>query len=315
MTKTLRVDMNEIEEAFDLGHDVFYYVLDTESGKCIALPGEAYPDDVDDEMQAAIDMVEDDPAGRFLALDADAVRLSLQEARQFIDTVADEAFRKRLRDALAMRRGAFRAFREVLHQEAGELDRWSYFERQRLRAKIVAFLEEEGITAIYEPLPPYQPRLVERQHLLDGAAKFVDRVKQIRGVVRVALIGSLTTSKAQPNTVDLLVTIDSEDVVPSVAAAARKLAGHALTMNRGANVFLAGASANYLGRTCPWRECGPGIRARCQAQHCGGHLYDDLHIVKLPKELIAAPPLVIWPKAVVTESVPADTLQAFGIVR
>jgi hypothetical protein len=86
-------------------------------------------------------------------------------------------------------------------------------------------------------------------------------------------------------------------------------------MNRGADVFLADASGHYLGRTCPWRECGPGIRTRCQAQNCGGHLYDDLHIVKLAKQLIASPPLVIWPKAVVSGDVPADTLQAFGIVR
>jgi predicted nucleotidyltransferase len=156
---------------------------------------------------------------------------------------------------------------------------------------------------------------VERQHLLDGAAKFVDRVKRIHGVVRIALIGSLTTAKTQPNDVDLLVTVETNDVVPAVAAAARKLAGHALTMNRGADVFLAGSSGAYLGRTCPWRECGPGIRTRCRAQHCGGHLYDDLHIVTLPTELIASPPLVIWPKAVVHGDVPADTLQAFGIVR
>jgi hypothetical protein len=93
------------------------------------------------------------------------------------------------------------------------------------------------------------------------------------------------------------------------------LAGHALTMNRGADVFLARTSGTYLGRTCPWRQCGPGIRSSCHAQHCGGHLYDDLQIVKLPKELIASPPLVIWPKAVVHDDVPADTLQAFGIVR
>ena len=315
MTKTLRVDMNELEEAIELGHDVFYYVLDTESGKCIALPGDAFTEDVDEEMQAAIDMVEEAPPGRFLSLDPDEVRISIDEARRFIDTVSDQDFRYRLRDALAMRRGAFHTFIDVVHQEAGELDRWRYFEQQLRREKIVEFLAGEGINVLYEPLPPYQPRLVERQHLLDGAAKFVDRAKQIRGVVRIALIGSLTTPKLQPNGVDLLVTIATKDIVPAVAAAARKLAGHAQTMNRGADVFLADTSDAYLGRTCPWRECGPGIRTRCQAQHCGGHLYDDLHIVKLPKQLIATPPLAIWPKAVVNDDVPADTLQAFGIVR
>jgi hypothetical protein len=313
MTKTLRVDMNELEEAAELGGDAFHYVLDTESGKCLALPGDAGEVDIDEAMQAAIDMVEEAPPGRFVSLDPDELRPSIRDARKFTDTVSDEAFRNRLREALASRRGAFRAFRDVLHQEAGELDRWRYFEQQQLRENIVEFLAENGIDVLYEPLPPYQPRLVERQHLLDGAAKFVDRVKRIRGIVRIALIGSLATAKTQPNNVDLLVTIATKDVVPAIAAAARKLAGHALTMNRGANVLLANPSGTYLGRTCPWRECGPGIRTRCQAQHCGGHLYDDLHIVKLPKRLIASPPLVIWPKAVVSDDMPDDTLQAFGI--
>jgi hypothetical protein len=66
----------------------------------------------------------------------------------------------------------------------------------------------------YEPLPPYQPRLVERPHLLDGAVKFANRVKRIRGVERIALLGSLTTPKLQPNNVDLLVTIRTKDAFP-----------------------------------------------------------------------------------------------------
>ncbi|HEV7429441.1 MAG TPA: UPF0158 family protein [Thermoanaerobaculia bacterium] len=315
MTRTLRIDMNELEEAVEIRGGPFSYVLDTETGRCITLPGDDYDLDIDEEMQDAIDLVEEAPAGRFLELSPDDVRLSLNDAREFADTVADEAFRKRLREALAMRRGAFHAFRDVLHQEAGERERWFHFQRQRLRKNIVEFLEEEGITAIYEPLPPYEPQLKERQHLLEGAAKFVDRAKQIRGVVRIALIGSLTTAKAQPNGIELLVTIESADVVPALAAAARKLSGHAQTMNRGADVFLANTAGAYLGRTCWWRECGPGIHRLCEAQHCGRHLNDDLHIVQLPKDLIASPPLVLWPKPIGGGDVPADTLAAFGIRR
>src|SRR5258706_10654413 len=112
MTKTLRVDMNELEEAIELGG--FHYVLDTESGKCVPLPDDSGEVDIDDEMQAAIDLVESAPEGRFVSLDPEDLRLSIHDARKFIDTVSDEAFRYRLRDALAMRRGAFRAFRDVL---------------------------------------------------------------------------------------------------------------------------------------------------------------------------------------------------------
>jgi hypothetical protein len=52
---------------------------------------------------------------------------------------------------------------------------------------------------------------------------------------------------------------------------------------------------------------------RCQAQHCGGHLYDDLHVLTLKREVIAAPPLVIWPEAVAKGEIPADVIEAFGL--
>jgi hypothetical protein len=74
-------------------------------------------------------------------------------------------------------------------------------------------------------------------------------------------------------------------------------------------------SGAYLGRTCPWRECEPGRRMACEAQNCGTFVYDDFHVLKLGRELIAAPPLEIWPKAVVRGDVPADVLEAFGIRR
>lgn len=73
--------------------------------------------------------------------------------------------------------------------------------------------------------------------------------------------------------------------------------------------------AEYLGRTCPWRECGPGIRTRCHAQHCGGHLYDDLQVLTLKRELLAEPPLEVFPKVVVRQEIPGDVMEAFGIGR
>ena len=44
-----------------------------------------------------------------------------------------------------------------------------------------------------------------------------------------------------------------------------------------------------------YRECHP--RALCHAQHCGlrDHLNDDLDVVTLSGELIAAPPIELWP--------------------
>jgi hypothetical protein len=46
----------------------------------------------------------------------------------------------------------------------------------------------------------------------------------------------------------------------------------------------------------------------CLAQHCGRceHLNDDLHVVTLSKELLAAPPVDLWPNVIRRLTVPAD---------
>jgi hypothetical protein len=266
-------------------------------------------------MEARIDTVESAPAGRFLRIEtSEDFRPFVRDARNFAGSVDDVRFRNRLIGALGGHRG-FRRFLDVLHEEAGELERWYRFSRQRLWEKIAEYLESEGLSVTYEPLPPDRPQNETRRHLLAGVATFIDRAKRIAGVERVAMIGSLTTSKREPNNIDLLVTIGAKANIPEIATAGRKLSGHTQQINREAEVFLANSTGQYLGRTCPWRECAPGIRARCQAQHCGTYLYDDLHIITLPEPLIASPPLEIWPKVVVRGEVPADVLEAFGIGR
>ena len=94
-----------------------------------------------------------------------------------------------------------------------------------------------------------------------------------------------------------------------LARAGRRLMGSAQTINPGADIFLADATGQYLGRICHYRECHP--RAACLAKHCGHrkHLNDDLHIVTLPKDLLAAPPVDLWPKVVRRLTVPIDVQQ------
>lgn len=88
------------------------------------------------------------------------------------------------------------------------------------------------------------------------------------------------------------------DLTP-LAAAARRLSGHLQSQNLGADVFLADPQSNYLGRTCPWKRCGPGIRMGCDARHCGQRLYlhDDWDAVRLENKVVRRPPIILWPKA------------------
>lgn len=147
-----------------------------------------------------------------------------------------------------------------------------------------------------------------RAFLIAEAFRFINRVASTPGVRRIALVGSLVTGKADPKDADILVTIDDNADLTALATAARKLKGAAQTRNKGADVFLANSTNHYIGRICHWRECGPGIRAACDARHCGGrhYLHDDFDDVTLDPLLVKEPPIEVWPTVVCREDVPND---------
>ena len=148
-----------------------------------------------------------------------------------------------------------------------------------------------------------------RRPLLLGAYSFVRAARLCPGVLRIALLGSLATAKAIPKDVDLLVTVERAVDLAQLARAGRRLQGLAQTINLGADIFLANAAGRYLGRICHYRECHP--RVACHAQHCGlrTHLNDDLHRVTLSKDLLASPPIELWPKVIRRLAVPEDLEQ------
>jgi hypothetical protein len=102
--------------------------------------------------------------------------------------------------------------------------------------------------------------------LLLAVRSFVRSARDCPGVLRIALLGSLTTTKLIPKDAD----------------------------------------GCYVGRICHYRKCFP--RVACLAQNCGRrvHLNDDFQVVTLSKELIAAPPVTLWPNLVRRVTVPPD---------
>ncbi len=158
----------------------------------------------------------------------------------------------------------------------------------------------------HRPRDPSPSVAEPRRPLLLWAYSFVRAACLCPGVRRIALLGSMTTAKAIPKDVDLLVTIEQMMNLSQLARSGRRLKGSAQTVNLGADIFLADTAGHYLGRICHYRECHP--RAACRAQHCGlrAHLNDDLQVVTLSKDLIASPPIELWPKIVRRLTVPAD---------
>ena len=137
-----------------------------------------------------------------------------------------------------------------------------------------------------------------RQQLLDGLRRFVVSVRKMAGVRRIAVLGSIVTAKPDPKDIDVLVVVgDDADLAP-LATASRRLQGHAQSFNRGADVFLADERGTYIGRTCHWKDCRPGVRRSCDALHCGQrpYLHDDLEAIRLNSSLVLSPPVTLWPR-------------------
>lgn len=147
---------------------------------------------------------------------------------------------------------------------------------------------------------------VLRTILLKEVRKFVERAKHSRGIHRIALIGSLTTDKRLPKDADVLVTVDDEVDLKSLAAIGRRFQGASQSHASGADIFLCNLSGEYIGRTCSWRECHP--RVACTGKSCGIRLYlrDDLEELCLAPELIKEPPIELWPEVRRRVSIPDD---------
>lgn len=151
-----------------------------------------------------------------------------------------------------------------------------------------------------------------REFLLAETFRFIDRVATIPGIKCIAIIGSLTTTKTDPKDADILVTVEDEADLTALATASRRLKGLAQSKNKGADIFLANPLGEYIGRICHWRECGPGIRASCDALHCGRrhYLHDDFNDIRLKTTVVREPIVEVWPKVVCRQQIPGD-LQAY----
>jgi predicted nucleotidyltransferase len=252
-----------------------------------------------------------DGGERYLRVpDADS-RESYSDMEDFIATVEDEHLRELLWVAISGP-GAFRRFKDVLYDHPRERKRWFNFGDTQVRERVLDWLESEEIEPIIEE--PEQPEEEEpvgpsdRDLCLAEALAFVRQAIQMPGVERIALLGSMTTDRPDPKDVDLLVTVAADMDLKPLAAAARRLSGHLQQHRLGADVFLADPQDRYLGRTCPWKVCAPGVRISCDARHCGRrpYLHDDWDSVRLEDGLVRRPPVALWPHVVARVPLPED---------
>lgn len=149
-----------------------------------------------------------------------------------------------------------------------------------------------------------------RAFLIAEVFRFIERIVGTPGVKRIAMLGSLLSSKDNPKDLDILITIDTEINLTALAKSARRLKGIAQSKNKGADLFLANSVGQYIGRICHWSRCGPRFRVTCDARNCGlrEYLHDDLDDLNLDPLLVKEPPLEIWPTVVYRQSVASNLL-------
>ena len=342
--RKIRVDLGELMYIFDDASWETSHYLDLETGQVVMITDETrweleriyeehdpeeQPFDLAEILQQRdlsewrrqtlleADQVEAQYGSRYIGVPQADAHEGYRDMEDFIVTVEDEQLRDQLWRAISGR-GAFRCFKNVLANHFHERERWFAFKDARLKQRVLDWLASEGIEPIIEPPAeePDPPPLSTRARLIAEVLPFVRAASKLPGVLRIALIGSLATDEPDPKDVDMLVTVTDEADLAPLAKLGRKLQGHAQGLNRGGEVFLADPQGNYLGRTCPWKRCGPGIRASCDALHCGRrhYLHDDLEAIYLSKALIAAPALELWPEVVARVSIPEDVEEALNVL-
>jgi hypothetical protein len=160
------------------------------------------------------------------------------------------------------------------------------------------------------PKPSFVHGRPVREHLISAGLDFAENVSQMQGVERIALVGSICTTKPNPKDVDILVTISPSVDMERLATFGRKLKGKMQGIGSGADIFLADPDGRYLGRTCSWKECH--YRGSCEGLHCGpeSYLCDDLHILNLDPGLIVNPKIVLHPEIVIRGELPEDLMNA-----
>lgn len=330
--QTLNVDMDALLAAFEYASPEVGYYLDLETGKVVlvtqetlvqletlyeefhhlaggefdletALSRRVLPAWRKESLRQAWD-VEENYVTRYLDLPQLGAQAGYSDMQAFIQTIEDKTLRQNLWQAVGGK-GSFGRFKRELLRYPDQRRRWFKFSHARLRQRALKWLEEQDL--VPAPLRAAAPTGA-RTRLIVETLNFVRAVRKLPGVTRVALIGSLTTSKPDPAGADLLVSIADGADLTRLAAEARKLLGHAQSFNHTAEVYLANAADEYLGRICPWKQCAPKANPDCDALHCGEYpyLHDDLHTVRLCSALIALPPVILWPEVEIGAALPND---------
>jgi hypothetical protein len=173
--RQLKVDLSELEFAFDSSREMVSYYLDVETGEVIFLTDEAHDlweriyksyygevsekvdwekafaeegiGDWQGELVLLADAVEAGLGTRFISIPKVDSHEGFEDMEDFTARVSSQRVQERLERALDGR-GPFRNFKNVLLDFPAERERWFRFKGERDRRRVLDWLEEEGITPL-----------------------------------------------------------------------------------------------------------------------------------------------------------------------
>ncbi len=235
-------------------------------------------------------------------------RKSYEDIEEFTASVTDLQLRERLTQSLGGQ-GAFRRFKQTLAADRAERERWFRFKSAHMRQRVAEWLAAYDIEPLVGPEHLHDSdQTPMRSRLLVEMRDVVDAIIKTPGVTRVALIGSLAADVAEPRDADLLVSVQDDANLATLAKLGRRWRAFVQSLHCSGDIFLTDLQGNYLGRTCPWKECGTQINPRCDARHCGRRrfLHDDLNTIRLSRQVTALPPIELWPHVVQRSPAPDD---------
>ena len=173
--RQLKIDLSELELAFDSGSEMISFYLALETGEVISVSDEErglmeriyesyydeqsetvdwekafekehVPDWQREQLQNA-DRVEAGLGDRLISIPSEDSHEGYRDMEAFIATVRNRLLQERLERAIGGR-GAFRYFKDVLLDYPAEQERWFQFKRDRLHQRILDWLEAYGITPL-----------------------------------------------------------------------------------------------------------------------------------------------------------------------
>lgn|SRR5574341_1577180 len=146
--RRLPIDLAELAFALEDNSPGHALYLDLETGELILVT----EDVEDDELPLPREELEE--SDRFLFVLPRPSHEGWRDMDDFVVTVGAGAFRDRLADAIRGR-GAFGRFKRVLEERPDERERWFAFQQDRLDARALQWLADQGIDAI--PRGPAKP--------------------------------------------------------------------------------------------------------------------------------------------------------------